>query len=258
MTDEAHNRFIKWPFARLLVLGMIMLACSARADPFPEFEARYALRYDGYQVGEATYRLSRQANDYRYESASKPTGITAWFRKDRVREHSQWQWQDPLIRPLRYVYERSGGRKERRAELEFDWPRGQVENRVEGQPWQMDIPRGTLDKLVVTLAMMKDLERGKKSMEYSVADGGILKTYRFQVVGEEVVDTPAGRFNSIKLERLREDNKRYTALWCAPSLHYLPVRIEQQEKDESPMTSELLSISGQLQIQTSSDNGLAP
>jgi predicted acetyltransferase len=223
----------------LCLLSGLALEGRAEPVPLPDFEARYRLSYENFRVGEARYRLAHTADTFLYESHSQPVGLASWFRKDRVTERSTWVWHEQWIRPLSYQYQRRGGRKERSAELHFDWQQRRVENRVDGQPWEMDIPPRTLDKLVVTLALMLDLEQGRKDMEYAIADGGSLKRYRFRVVGEETIQTPAGSYPALKLERVREDNKRYTALWCAPALHYLPVRIQQRESDDSLLTSEL-------------------
>lgn len=235
----------------LLAMLLLIPAASSPAG-LPDFEAGYELGFEGFRVGEARYQLRTGEDGYQYQSRSRPVGLASWFRKDRVTESSTWIWHDGRIRPLSYHYERRGGRKERTADLRFDWNRMQVENRVEGQPWVMDIPPAALDKLVVTLAVMHDLAQGHREMEYAVADGGKLKTYRFRVVGEETVQTPAGSFDTLKLERVREDNKRYTALWCAPDLHYLPVRILQRESDDDLLTSELLSVSDSLRLGQSS------
>jgi hypothetical protein len=228
------------------LLGVLLLtAATSRltAAPFPDFEVQYNLRYENVRVGEAVYRLRKQGDVHLYESRSRPVGIAAWFRKDRVQEHSQWVWHEDRIRPLQYLYRRTGGRSDRDAELIFDWDALQVENRVEGHPWQMEIPPHALDKMVVTLVLMHDLARGIRDVEYAIADGGTLKTYRFKVVGEERVETAAGSFDTLKLERMRDDNKRYTALWCAPELHYLPVKLLQREDDDRIITSELYSVS---------------
>lgn len=232
---------------RLALAWLLALAAGAAlASPLPDFEVQYSLRYEDVRVGEAVYRLARQGDSYLYESRSRPVGIAAWFRKDRVQEHSQWVWHEERIRPLQYLYRRTGGRSDRDAELIFDWDALQVENRVEGHPWQMDIPPHALDKMVVTLVLMHDLARGLRDVEYAIADGGKLKTYRFKVVGEERVETPAGSFDTLKLERMRDDNKRYTALWCAPELHYLPVKLLQREDDDRIITSELRSVTDSL------------
>lgn len=228
------------------------------AAPLPDFDVRYQLHLDGFKVGEAHYQLSRQDDHFLYQSRTQPTGIAAWFRKDQVQEHSTWTLQNARIQPLRYHYQRTGGKKERFAELTFDWQSGQVENLVEGQPWQMDIPVGTLDKMVVTLALMLDLRQGKREVEYAIADGGKLKTYRFRVVAEERVETNIGSFDALKLERIRKDNKRYTALWCAPALHYLPIRIKQREKDGHWLSSELQSVSEALRVGVGTSSEVTP
>ena len=107
-----------------------------------------------------------------------------------------------------------------------------VSNTVEGHTWEMEIPQNALDKLVVQIAVMMDLAAGKKELVYDIADGGKLKEYRFAVVGKENIRVPAGEFEVLKIERIRKDNDRTTYLWCAPSLNYLPVRIEQIEHED--------------------------
>ena len=234
--------------SKLLLLAAMLAGSAVSATPLPDFQVRYQLHLDGFKVGEAHYRLNRQEDYFLYRSHTQPTGIAAWFRKDQVQEKSLWTLRDARIQPLRYHSQRTGGKKERFAELTFDWQRGRVENLVEGQPWQMDIPSGTLDKMVVTLALMLDLQQGKRDVEYAIADGGKLKHYRFKVVGEERLDTEIGPLDTLKLERVRKDNKRYTALWCAPALKYLPVRIKQREKDGHWLSSELDEVSEALRV----------
>jgi len=48
------------------------------------------------------------------------------------------------------------------------------------------------------------------------------------VIGREMVPTPLGHFETLKVQRLGD--QRETTLWCAPALHYLPVRIEQENR----------------------------
>jgi hypothetical protein len=189
---------------------------------------------DGLRVGEASYQLEPHGDGYRYHGQSHAVGIAAWFRKEKVQEQSEWILHQGRIRPLFYRYERTGGNRDRLAVLEFDWDEYRVENRVEGRPWRMDIPEGTMDKLLVNLAVMLDLQQGKREMEYAVADGGRLKRFRYRVLGEDRVETPAGTFETLKMERIRLDRGTRTEIWTAPALRYLPVRMQQQE-DEGPL-----------------------
>jgi hypothetical protein len=66
---------------------------------------------------------------------------------------------------------------------------------------------------------------GATEKAFAVADGGKLKQYAFQVIGNEIVALPAGRFEAIRLSRLGVGAEIY--IRCAPELHYLPVRILQ-------------------------------
>lgn len=220
----------------LLALAAPVMAADSTPD-LPNFTALYTihnLTLRTLNIGSFNARLSVVGKDrFHFETHTRPAGFMAWFYKDQIDEDSRWTLHAANIRPLSYTYNRRGGSKDRLVELTFDWKRGIVENKVDGDRWRMPVPEGALDKLVVQVAMMLDLARGKRSMQYAIADGGKLKTYRFKVLGNESLETPAGRFETVKIERLRENNKRSTYLWCAPALHNLPVRVDQREEDDS-------------------------
>ena len=237
-----------------LLLAVALLAADARASiMLPEFKASYELSRGSMKIGNSTIELSTGANgSYTYKSRSWPVRWVAWFLKDKLYETSRGKLTDAGIRPDSYTYQRVGGRKEREANLTFNWKTMRVQNYVEDSKWEMDIPAGTLDKLVSHLGMMRALASGETDIVFNIADGGKLKEYRFKVVGQETLETPAGTFDTVKVIRLREDNKRETFLWCAPGLHYLPVRIWQRDKDDSEYQSDLESFSASLR--TSDDS----
>lgn len=220
--------------SRLLFTLIALLGPTVHAAALPEdFQARYALSLNRFSIGETEISLEAQAkNEYLYRSHTQPTGLAKVFRSDQVKESSQFKLHKGHIRPLVYRFDHTGSRKGRHALLNFDWQAMQVANTVEGHTWEMDIPVGALDKLVVQIAVMMDLSAGKDTLTYAIADGGKLKEYQFAVIGEETIQVPAGEFRTIKLERLRKDNDRTTYFWCAESLGYLPVRIKQIEHED--------------------------
>jgi len=228
----------------LMLAGMLLLAPLLQAAPLPDFTASYELRRGSLRIGTSTIALSTDAaGRYLYESRSTPSRLVSWFLKDRLHETSRGRLSSTGVRPDEYHYRRSGGREERQADLSFDWQQMSVENRVDDSNWKMDIPAGTLDKLVSQVAMMLALQQGKTDVTFSIADGGKLKEYRFMQVGHETLELPAGTFETVKITRLRENRKRETYIWCAPALNYLPVRIWQREKDGSEYQSDLESYS---------------
>lgn len=218
---------------RLWLLAAAAALTSAWADPsVPVFSAEYDVRINGLSVAEAQFSLSPtdKSNQYVYRQSSRSTGLAALFGRQSVKETSRWELTDQGIRPLEYRYQREGGEDDdRNVELRFDWAHHQVENRIEGQPWTMDIPDGTLDKLLVQVAMLIDLRAGQSEFTYPVADGGRLKHYRFAVIGEESLKLADGEYRTIKLQRT-DDNRDTTYIWAAPDLNYIPVRFLKVKK----------------------------
>jgi hypothetical protein len=227
-----------------LLLPALLLGGNVAASMPPDFKASYEITRGSMKIGNSTIELTTGSNGtYTYKSRSWPVRWVAWFLKDKLNETSKGKITDKGIRPDRYIYQRTGGSTEREAKLEFNWEKMSVENNVEDSRWKMEIPPGTLDKLVSQLGMMYALAKGETDINFNIADGGKLKEYRFKVVGEETLELPAGTFRTIKITKLRDNNKRETYIWCAPELHYLPVRIWQREKDDSEYQSDLESYS---------------
>lgn len=217
---------------------------AASAAPLPDdFTVTYDFSRNSLNVGKVIRRLHK-ADDgmYVFESVSEATGFIALFVRDEILERSKWIYAHDRPKPLQYVYKREGGKKERHVKLSFDWEDGIVTNTINNDPWQMDIPPETQDKLLYQLTMMIDLQAGKKTLRYDIADGGILKEYEFAVLGEERIETPVGRLETVKLKRIGDE--RHTTIWCARKLDYLPVRIEQQEKDDSRLAMLIREVKG--------------
>ena len=232
------------PFA-LLMLSMAVQASTALPEPFT---ATYNLRLGDLHIAKMERRLMPLGKGrYIFRSETKPTGLLALFHRDRIVEESVWMLKDEEARPLEYTYQRSGGLKKQDVAIHFDWERGLIESQSGDNPWQMAIVPHILDKLLYHWVAMRDLEEDsdKEQFEYQVADGGRIKIYRFNRLGEETLTTPFGRFETLKFKRSRDDDdKRFSTLWCAPALHYLPVRVDHKEKDGSIITAELETLSG--------------
>lgn len=223
-------------------LATVLLSTIAGAQP-PDFAARYSVSRAGLTLGEAEVRYERLSGGrYRYQSHTQPTGLAALLYRSEVRESSEGLITADGYRPQRYEYDRSG-KGERYALLTFDWQRRQVVNDVGAHPWRMAIPSDAMDRLVTPLQLMHDLAEDKQELVYRIADGGKLKTYRLRVTGTEEVETPVGRFQTVRVVRQRDDDRR-TTLWCAPALNYLAVKVEQWEEDDGTYTMTLEQLSG--------------
>lgn len=206
-------------------------APGASAVP-EEFEASYSLYSKGARIARMQ-RVFRHLGDgvYLYRSETRTTGLIALFRKDHIVEQSTWRLTDDNPRPLRYVYEHSGGSRDRNVAVNFDWDSRRITNTVNGQSWLMPAEPDVMDKLLYQFAVMYDLSSGRTPRRYTIADGGKIKSYDFQALGHETIDTPLGALDTLKFSRHREGSERETTLWCAPKLDFLPVKVENIEKD---------------------------
>jgi hypothetical protein len=204
---------------------------------------------DSLRLGTNEVALTVEENgDYRYESHTWPSGWISWLLKEDLRELSRGIMDGEGIRPLFYRYMRSGRRSTRTAELTFDWKTSTVVNNVDDSRWEMTIPAGTLDKLSTQLGIMLELQNGATEKTFAVADGGKLKQYAFKAIGTETVELPAGNFETVKLHRVGDSTQKLTTIWCAPELHYLPVRILQHNEDQSEYRRDLEDFSESLRL----------
>jgi hypothetical protein len=79
---------------------------------------------------------------------------------------------------------------------------------------------------------------------YVIADDDSLKTYELTRVGEERMETPLGELDVLRYRQQRVGSSSITSIWVAPSLQYLPVRMERQRGNETDTIFVLESVEG--------------
>ena len=220
--------------AAMLLAAALAPSAFAIAPPPQPFAVAYELRHNSMLLARMERTLRPGENGtYVYESRSTPAGLFSAIRRDRVVESSVWDFVGERPRPLHYEYHHTGRGADRHVELDFDWHTGTVVNTINDLPWSMRVPDSVQDKLLYQYTMMRDLQNGESELAYEVADGGELKTYRFDLLGRETLKTPLGRLETVKLQRVSGD--RRTVIWCAPQYGYMPVRVE-QHRDRNVVT----------------------
>ncbi|MCZ6802634.1 MAG: DUF3108 domain-containing protein [Proteobacteria bacterium] len=209
------------------------------------FEAKYTLFSNDMKIGQMERRFYKQDDGrYAFRSESKTTGFISLFRKDHIIEVSNWDFINSSFTPLLYTYKHTSKKKNRDVEINFDWDKKQIINRVNDSVWHMQTQPGILDKLLYQLAIMSDLKSGHVPESYSIADGGKIKKYMFEHIGDEVIKTPLGEFNTIKVARYKSNKKQKTFLWCAYELNFLPIKVTIEEKDDRLTTAIIKSVKG--------------
>lgn len=232
---------------RIVILILFILpSASLLAETIPDFSANYAIKLNGIQAGELKRSLVTNADGSRlFKSETQAKGVFAFFKPEVILETSLWSNDAQKIKPLAYRYSRTGGKKDKTVILDFDWSANQLHIDDKKQPWSLTLKDDTLDKLLYQLALMSDLTDQQDHFHYHIADGGKIKQYLITKISTEIISTPLGNIEAVKLTRERSRSKdRQTTLWCAPALNYLPVMLEHIEKDGTLFTATLRRLKG--------------
>ncbi|MCO6411860.1 MAG: DUF3108 domain-containing protein [Thiogranum sp.] len=230
---------LSWLAVAILLGGAWMQPARAGGDdPYPEFVAGYDVMLNGIKVGSAKFSLSHlRGNEYLYRSEAARTGVAGLFGAKPAQESSRWRLTENGIEVLEYRARHPGGDDDDNSHLLFDHEKLRVANRGAGEQWDIAMPEGTLDSMVMQLAMLFDLRDGKQVFEYPVAVRGRIKHYRFERAGEDTTELPLGSYRTLKLER-KDDDRDKSWIWSAPELNYFPVRFIKQKS--SGLKTEIL------------------
>lgn len=225
------NQLRTWTTAVFFALSSLLVATtSIAADTTPvTFKNLYKTKMYGFAIT-VTNSLTKTSDDQ----------FDMLFRFDsmigNISETSRLKWDSAThtVIPQHYVYKRRGLGKNRDADLAFDWQKNSVTNQVQKSSWKMKLIPKVQDKLSYLLQLQQDFAHSNKtSHTYKIADGGSLKEYVFEKIGAEVLSTPLGNVETIKVKRSRANSDRTTYAWLAPKYNHILVRLEQVEKNES-------------------------
>lgn len=225
----------------LLALILTPAALQAAEVDIPDFRARYTLEKAGLDVVSTVITLERGTELIEYRAESEPVGLASWFFGDhRIHERSVLRQVRENVIPLEYRYVHEGSDKNRNEHYQYRWARHRASIDSRGEEKTLTIPVGTLDNSSLQLALMYDAGKGAARTSHPVISRGELKTYTFNNLGTESIETPLGSFETVKLQRRKDDDENTTyTTWYAPKLHYLPVKVENREDGDVVLSLQL-------------------
>lgn len=237
-------------------LALALVACtlslsvpaSANADEpadgrLEPFEASYTWIWHGMTVATSTLHLEHQGgNKWVYRSKSEPRGIGRMFSERPVQE-SVLEVTDTGVHPISYKADDGTSSTKRDADVVFDWEHNRVTGVYEDAKVDMPMPPGIQDDLSVQIALMVELLRGHTPEKFSLLSGNSVREYRYSRDGEETLTTPVGTVQTIIFKSEKQYSPRVTRFWCAPSLGYIPLRVQQKKgKDDIEWTMQVQSV----------------
>lgn len=101
-----------------------------------------------------------------------------------------------------------------------------------------------LDELNAFLYLRRAVaEASAKDIFFMQLDKDQVEEMHYQVLGQELIDTPLGEIDALVLERVRApDSRRSTKIWLAPQWDYLMIQLEQVDPKDRKMTLEVEEI----------------
>ncbi len=228
--------------AVLLVPAAVPLGLAATLTPY---KATYDLYYGGVYAGVAFYELEIDVDgNILFNARVEPRGAAAWISSDIVSEQSRLRLDgDGSLIALQYEYKQLRNLiPVEQKSVEFDWAAGLARTRINDDRQQVAIEPGTVDRMSLQLKIMLNRLAGDdgKAITYPIVEDHEIREYHFEVMGQERLATEAGRYDTVRLERRHKD--RTTIFWSAPSLSYLPVRVEQQRTNRPTSRMDLSTI----------------
>ena len=217
-----------------------LLACAgiAGARNLQPMSATYSVARDGKPIGDANYTLvANPDGTWTLRSQTHGSAGMAKLLGLDVREESTFRWSDGRPQGLHYDYKQDAAIKSKRREIDFDWNANEARVRDNGKNFAYAIPRGTIDRSTVAVALGQAVAAGAREAMLPVAAKDHVEQQTFAARGEEKINVPAGSFDAVRVERTDAAGKARS--WYAPTVTTLPIRVEQTQGDGSMIVMEL-------------------
>lgn len=227
--------------------GSHVLADTLQAGDLAPFDVVYEVGNNLISAGTAKLSLKQQDDDtWVYSLKTQPRGVFKLAGKGHIEETSIFTIDDSAgtlaLRPQTYSYRQDEERR-RAVDATFDWNNKTISHVYRSQEVTEAFTDPVLDRLTVTLLIMNSLRNDFTNMALSIFDTGKIKSVDFYFDGTETLDTPLGKIETQRvINRATTGGSRETTTWFAPSLDYLPVKIEHHKRDELVARLSLLQL----------------
>ena len=219
------NLFNPRPLICAVAVFCTLLTTHSYAQQPIAFKADYKAQIKGFSV-KATRELKQVGQD-QFELSFK---ASSWAAK--INETSVFSWQDQQVQPQQYDYRQSAFGKKKARSIAFDQQKQQITTLQDDQTNTLPLTEAVFDQLNYQLQLQMDVAADKKDLTYSIVRKGGLRQYRFEILGDEILETQAGELNTVKVKVIRENKDKVTYIWFAKDWDYLLVQLEQYEGEK--------------------------
>lgn len=222
-------------------------AAHAECDALQTFSLSYELERGDTTLGTGETVLAPTAAKgcFTLTQTATPTFLLRWLSSPAVQTSEFCAQPNGRLRSYAYEQQRSGvGSKGENYALEFDWQSHTVRG---GRFGEIPVQEQQTDPLLLQLRVRKWLcaqphgvdltELPPLEIEYIDKKGA--DSYVFAVTGFDIIKVPAGRFETVRVERI-DSKKRQARFWLDTSNSYQLIKGEQQKEDDPIIRLSLL------------------
>jgi hypothetical protein len=192
--------------------------------------ATYKVAFKGMGGGHLELKLvaGPEPGHWHFETIPHPVFLARIWVSGDSREQGDLIVTDAGVVPQYYRYD-GGSDHENDVELKYDWANNRVTGNWHGRPLDLALEPGAQDAMSVRAAIQVDLLAGRIPKQYMMIDDAKLRTFEYHLTSSAEMPAPGGPVQTDVYESRAkgEQGGRYIHYWYAPSLDYLPVRVEQ-------------------------------
>jgi hypothetical protein len=208
------------------------LLALAACTPVPQAlepvaaEAAYRLLFNGKLVGSALFTLRIEADgSYLIEAFTVPAGQLQQTGSHEILESSNGSIDAAGIRPRRFEHSVMQDERVEAFSFVFDWDKGLLRLIGKDSERAIDLLPGTHDRLSYLLAARRLAATAEDRLQIQIASPDSAAAARLEVMGEEAIEIPLGRYRAIGIRRVSAESGETRALWFKPGLSPLPLRV---------------------------------
>ncbi|MFO0336296.1 MAG: DUF3108 domain-containing protein [Pseudomonadota bacterium] len=214
---------------------------TTRANPLRPHVVTYRVNFKGMAGGVLVLSLKQDpaSDGWIYETNAKPSFLARLVVSANSTERGWFDLTPEGVRPKRYLLEDGTRETKRDADLQYDWGAGRVRGSARGGPLDLPLEPRTQDAMSIRAALIADLQAGREPGTIPMVDGRELKHFVYRREGTAKIPTALGELDTViytSTRRGADSRARTWKYWFAPSLGYVPVRIEQREGSEARLT----------------------
>lgn len=219
----------------LLAIAFAALAAVSGAGyalPPTSIAASYDVYQNGLPVAVVQETFEKDGAQYRIVSESNPAGLLALFVRTRIKIHSRGAVTPAGLRPEQFDYGRLDDAS-KNVSAAFDWQAQQLHLTFDGRNETIALPQDTQDRVSLMYQFMFLPAEKLSDFAFHMTNGRKIEPYRYHLAGTELIDTPLGKLNALRLVKQREPGDNAVEVWLAPDRRFFPVRLLILENDGS-------------------------